>query len=171
MPEYYKSLSIDEIDNGISKKVYTFPDGSTFEISFDGEFQNVDSIFSRKMTSTAYGSRYNNHEFSLKRGSQRSSMRIDGYLARKGYGKSKFDRVFGGGVSGFGTAGVKDPKIIRKEEDTTNSLAALAELKWTVNKSIGASWGPFSGTISKGSTCFMYVAFIRGQIKVSDRIP
>lgn len=170
VPEYYKSLSIDEINNGITEKVYVFPDGSTFEISIEDK-NDFNPRQSRKVTTTSYGARYNNHEFTFKRGTQRAAMRIDGYLAREGYGMSQIDNAFGGSTSGFGTTGANTLKIIRTKEDTLKSLSALAELTWTVSGTIGASWGGLSGSIPKGSTCHMYVAFIRGQVKVSDKIP
>lgn len=169
VPAYYKSISFEEIKSGVNEKVYTYPDGSTFEISI--EDTNQSQILPRSVSNSAYGSRYNNQQFTLKRGNQTASMRIDGYLARKGYGKSKIDNAFGGATSGFGTTGSNSLKIIRKEEDTLTSRSALAELKWTVSGTIGASWGGLSGSIPKGSTCYMYVAFIKGQVKVSDRIP
>jgi len=169
VPDYYKSLSLEEIESGINEKIYTYPDGSTFEISIEDKNQN--QILSRAVSNTAYGSRYTNHQFTFRRGTQVASMRIDGYLARQGYGSSKIENAFGGSTSGFGTTGANQLKIIRNTEDTALSRSALAELKWSVGGNVGGSWGYLSGSIPKGSTCFMYVALIKGQVKVSDRMP
>lgn len=166
IPEYYKSISLDEISQGITSKRYDMEDGSVFFIDMS---KDPSLIETRAVINYSQGSQYNQQSFSMSRGLLSSTIKITGWLARVGYGYSKITESYGGAVSGFRTNGSTTERIVRSNE--SNGSAALVELKWATNATTGGSWGGFSGSIPVGSTCFMYVAFIRGQVKVASSVP
>ena len=176
IPEYYKEISVDDMLAGTTEKTYEFEDGSIFKLEVEPSNNLTNQINSRKVTTNSYGARYLDHLVKMKRGLLSAQRYINAYSARPGYGSSYFITkntkfAHGGAVSGFNISGGSTPKLIREKEDLTYKRAALASLSWKTSSSISGSWGPFSGTISKNSTCYMYVALVRGQLKISDKIP
>ena len=166
IPEYYKSISLDELEQIITSKRYDMEDGSVFSIKMSPD---SNAIKTRAVTNYSQGSQYNQEQFTMSRGALVARVVVSGWLARVGYGYSNITEIYGGAVSGFGTNGNASERLVRSNE--SSGKAALVEVKWATNGSVGGSWGPFSGSIPAGSTCFMYVAFIRGQVKVASSVP
>lgn len=166
IPEEYKSISLDELEQGITSKRYDMEDGSVFTIDMSPD---PSIIQTRAVVNYSQESQYNQHTFSMSRGLLNSKIKVTGWLARVGFGYSKITESYGGSISGFRTNGSTSERIVRGTE--SSGKAALVELKWATSGTTGGSWGPFSGSIPVGSTCFMYVAFIRGQVKVAASVP
>lgn len=169
IPEIYKYISLEEYQKGITSKIYRFEDGSIFSISINSE-GSLPVRKKRSVTTYSSGSMYNQHLFTLNKGTQRAQMRISGWLGNPAYNSlSYINEAFGGSVSGFGTNGDARSRIIRKNENATQ--AALAELTWSSNINLGYSWAGFGGSTNRGTTCHMYVAFYKGRVFVNSTIP
>jgi len=169
MPEEYRTISLDEIAEGITSKEYMFEDGSIFRISIGAHQEDPFVITPMSVTNYSYGSQYNQQLFTMTRGYLTASMRITGWLARPGFGYSNITEVYQGAVSGFNISGAPTAWIVRRDE--SSGRAALAEMSWFNSASITGSWGGVSGSLTAGRTFFMYVAFINGNIYVSDNVP
>jgi hypothetical protein len=169
VPEEYKTISLDEVSEGITSKEYMFEDGSIFRISIESPEVDPYVITPMSVVNYSYGSQYNQQLFTMTRGSLTASMRVTGWLARPGYGYSNITEVYQGSVNGFNISGAPSATIVRQNE--SSGRAALAELSWFNSKGISGTWGGVSGSFTAGRTFFMYVAFINGVIYVSDNVP
>lgn len=160
----YEYLSIDEIKQGMTSKVHIHDDGSVTSIEVDEEDLTENNFLFRAVSSDLY---LNQRRFSKTIGTCTASVYLSGVVSASN--ASRIDEVFGESVSGFGTTGAVESKIQRKHESANK--AALAYVRWTVTSTNGLSWPPFSGSIPKGATCYMYIAFIRGNVYVQPQLP
>lgn len=155
------------------KKYYRFEDGSYIMVQTGEEGRGAfkeEKPLTRGMSSTSYGTTYWDWRIEKQQGDLGSRFYFDGYLARQGMGASRIDDVKWGVTDGFGATEPKY-KIERAQENVSRSQAALGRMWWQSSVTVNGSWGPVGASVTRGQTCELWLALVRGQMYVDTILP
>lgn len=159
-------VSADELMNGVTHKIKIFEDGSVIEMKIEKEMPLITPFAT---TSDSYGTTFRDHKISLAKNGLSSSFYFSGRATREGYGSSSITDVHSPSISGFGVS--NPPSVYIHRAQSNDKQAALAIMSWMVTSHVNAGWGGFSYGVPIGTSCFLYLALIRGSMYVSDKHP